>query len=164
MLPEGLLATLAAAAFALAVLALLLVLLLGLRLRTLSRRCRLPSVGNADLDRLLSDELERIEKLGSELGEVAQHVARLDAEGRRAVARVGVVRFNPFEDTGGNQSFALALLDSRADGIVLSSLHSRQQTRIYLKSVRAGAAETALSDEEAEALRRAATGGGASEA
>ena len=72
-----------------------------------------------------------------------------------AFSRVGLVRFNPFEDTGGNQSFALALLDGNGDGFVVSSLHARTGTRLYAKSVSAGASDSALSDEESEALRQA---------
>ena len=74
---------------------------------------------------------------------------------RHAVQRVGLVRYNPFEDTGGNQSFALALLDADANGVVLTSLHSRQATRVYLRTIVAGRCDAALSAEEAEALRQA---------
>ena len=52
--------------------------------------------------------------------------------------RIGLVRFNPFEDTGGNQSFALALLDQAGDGFVVSSLHARAGTRVYGKAVAKG--------------------------
>jgi hypothetical protein len=72
-----------------------------------------------------------------------------------ALSRVGLVRFNPFEDTGGNQSFALAVLDGNGDGFVVSSLHARAGTRLYAKSVSRGASDSALSAEEAEALRQA---------
>jgi len=72
--------------------------------------------------------------------------------------RVGVVRYNPFADTGSNQSFVLALLDAHGNGFVLSSLHSRQATRVFLKSLSAGRAETPLSTEESEAIRRAMSG------
>ena len=70
-------------------------------------------------------------------------------------SRVGLVRFNPFEDTGGNQSFALVLLDGNGDGFVVSSLHARAGTRLYAKAVSRGASDSALSAEEAEALRQA---------
>ena len=70
-----------------------------------------------------------------------------------------MVRFNPFEDTGGNQSFALAILDAQGNGFVVSSLHSRGGTRVYGKTVAGGKAETALSHEEAEALRLALASG-----
>jgi hypothetical protein len=69
--------------------------------------------------------------------------------------RVGLVRYNPFEETGGNQSFALALLDAKGDGIVVSSLHARAGTRVYAKTVAGGQSEAALSDEESEAVRQA---------
>jgi hypothetical protein len=65
------------------------------------------------------------------------------------------VRFNPFEDTGGNQSFALALLDAEGNGWVLSSLHARSGTRVYAKAIREGRADGALSDEEAAAIKQA---------
>ncbi len=72
--------------------------------------------------------------------------------------RLGVVRYNPFQDTGSNQSFVLALLDSKGDGFVLSSLHSRQATRVFLKSLTGGRAEAQLSAEENEAIKRAMSG------
>lgn len=70
-------------------------------------------------------------------------------------ARVGLVRFDAFDDTGGGQSFALALLDEAGDGVVLSSLHSRQASRLYVKDIRRGVADAPLSTEEERALRMA---------
>ncbi len=57
---------------------------------------------------------------------------------RKAIQRTGLVRYNPFEDTGGNQSFAVALLDANGDGVVVSSLHARNGTRIYAKAIAGG--------------------------
>ena len=65
------------------------------------------------------------------------------------------MRYNPFEDTGGNQSFALAMLDAKGDGWILSSLHARQGTRFYAKAVKAGRSETSLSEEEQAAIKQA---------
>ncbi|HYM84386.1 MAG TPA: DUF4446 family protein, partial [Candidatus Dormibacteraeota bacterium] len=67
--------------------------------------------------------------------------------------------YNPFEDTGGNQSFALALLDANLDGFVISSLHARNATRVYAKALARGQASTQLSAEEAEAVRLAMRSG-----
>ncbi len=86
------------------------------------------------------------------MGALEERTAALEADGRHAFKRVGLVRFNPFEDTGGNQSFALALLDADDDGIVVSSLHSRGMTRIYAKAMSHGRPEATLSDEETEAV------------
>jgi hypothetical protein len=79
----------------------------------------------------------------------------LEAAQRKAFQRVGLVRYNPFEETGGNQSFALALLDAAGDGWVLSSLHARSGTRVYAKTIKAGRADVGLSAEETAAITRA---------
>lgn len=150
LIPDSLVGPLAAVALVLALLGLLLGLVLFVRLRRLTRRGRAGSEAGGGLE-LLGD-LRGIE---SQLAAIAGRLERLEGQGRLAVQRVGVVRYNPFEDTGSNQSFALALLDGNNDGLVLSSLHSRQQTRIFLKPIVGGRCETALSDEETEALRKA---------
>ena len=89
---------------------------------------------------------------------LARRLETEEALGRRTIQRVGIVRYNPFDDTGSNQSFVLAMLDAQDDGFVMSSLHSRQQTRVFLKQLARGKAETALSAEENEAIRRASGG------
>jgi hypothetical protein len=149
---QELAAPVAFAALGVALLALLTAVYLLLRMRSVGRR----GGGGAAADGLtleatVAAELERLARLESRLDALAQ-------AGRGAVQHVGVVRYNPFEDTGSNQSFALALLDDRGDGVVISSLHSRQSTRLYLKPISGGRSETALSDEEAEALRQARKG------
>ena len=101
---------------------------------------------------------ERINALAARIDEIDKRLTGAQTQGQRAIQRVGVVRYNPFADTGSNQSFVLAILDARGDGFVLTSLHSRQQTRVFLKSVAAGKAETALSEEENQAIRRATEG------
>jgi Protein of unknown function (DUF4446) len=69
-----------------------------------------------------------------------------------AVSHLGLVRFDAFDDAGGAQSFALALIDDDGDGVVLTSLHSRQATRLYIKAVRRGVADSPLSAEEVRAM------------
>lgn len=72
-----------------------------------------------------------------------------------AITHIGLLRFDAFADAGGGQSFALALLDDQGDGVVLTSLHSRQTTRVYIKDIRRGVADAPLSGEEEQALREA---------
>jgi len=107
------------------------------------------------LDGVLDSHLEKVWAVGRELDELSARSAILEASGRRAIQRVGLVRFNPFEDTGGNQSFALALTDAAGNGFVVSSLHTRTGTRVYAKAIVEGRGDGALSQEETEALRRA---------
>lgn len=73
----------------------------------------------------------------------------------RCVQKFGLVRFDAFPDVGGEQSFALALLDRELNGIVLSNLYGRSDSRVYAKEVTQGRSQHALSAEEQEALRRA---------
>jgi len=104
------------------------------------------------LETVLQAHLATVGRLADEVGSLADRTADLEAEARRSFRRIGLVRFNPFEDTGGNQSFALALLDSEDDGVVVSSLHARGVTRVYAKALSRGRPEATLSDEEAEAV------------
>lgn len=92
------------------------------------------------------------------MDELRKRAEVLESDGRRAVRRVGLVRFNPFEDTGSDQSFAIALLDEVGDGAVITSLHTRGMTRIYAKAIVGGAPEATLSDEEAAAVAAARDG------
>ncbi len=107
------------------------------------------------LEAVLDAHLERVHTVARQVDDVANRTAVLESASRRAFSRVGLVRYNPFEETGGNQSFALALLDANGDGWVLSSLHARSGTRVYAKAISAGRSDAALSDEEAAAIRQA---------
>jgi hypothetical protein len=109
-----------------------------------------------DLAGVLDAHLAKVLAVARRQDALDAHAVVLETQAGRSVQGVGFVRFNTFEDTGGNQSFTLALLDPAGDGVVLNSLHARNQTRLYAKAVRAGAAEGALSEEEAEAIRLAA--------
>jgi hypothetical protein len=104
---------------------------------------------------ILEAHLDKIYAVARDLDEVAGRTAALESVMPTAFQRVGLVRYNPFEDTGGNQSFALAMLDARGDGWILSSLHARTGTRFYAKAVTGGRSELGLSEEEQAAIRQA---------
>jgi len=144
----------AAAALVVAVLA-LVVAIVGSRRRPAAD----PPAGRLDddpsMERYVVAQAERLEALTAAVAVLQGQATAADGGLRHAIAHVGLVRFNPFDDTGGNQSFALALLDANADGVVLSSLHSRAATRVYVKAILSGRAEAPLSEEELAALRDA---------
>lgn len=71
------------------------------------------------------------------------------------IRHTGLVRYNPFADAGGDQSFALALLDDEKSGIVISSLYGREMSRIYAKSIEKGNSKYQLSNEERQAIEKA---------
>lgn len=143
------------AALGIAVLALLLlVAVIARRVVRLDRRLAALTRGEdgASLERVLGKHLERVVALGADVTALERRTDVLEAEGRHALRRVGLVRFNPFEDTGSNQSFALAAVDEDGDGIVVTSLHARGLTRIYAKAIAGWRPEAPLSDEETQAL------------
>lgn len=140
VIPEVMVSSVAVAGIVVGLVALLVAVWAVLSLRRVSRR--LAALESAS-PMAVPVDVDRVNRLASQL--------------ESAIQRVGVVRYNPFEDTGSNQSFVLAMLDARGDGFVLSSLHSRQATRMFLKPVSAGKADAAVSEEEAEAIRIATT-------
>ena len=85
----------------------------------------------ASLQQLLDNHLGKVIEVGTKMEELNGLYETLEVRSRGSLQHVGIVRFNPFEDTGSDQSFAIALLDDRRDGIVLSSLHGRGQTRVF---------------------------------
>lgn len=124
------------------------------RLRSRLRRI-LSDNGGAGLDEVLDGQGKRIEQLASRVDGLNALERELEAMSRLALQKVGVVRFNPFQDSGGDQSFAIALLDQGGTGVVVSSLHGRAETRIFAKQVTNGRSRHALSDEEQQAIRTA---------
>jgi hypothetical protein len=88
--------------------------------------------------------------------DVMQTVVReLELRQNQSFQSVGLVRFNPFTDMGGDQSFALSIVDSYGNGFVLSSLHGRTATRVYAKTVRRGQSTQTVSAEEQAAIDQA---------
>jgi hypothetical protein len=124
------------------------------RLRSRLRRI-LSDNGDTGLDEILAGQATRIEQLSGRLDALNALERELEAAARRALQKVGVVRFNPFQDSGGDQSFAIALLDQGGSGVVVSSLHGRAEMRIFAKQVTNGRSTHSLSDEEQQAIREA---------
>jgi len=92
----------------------------------------------AGLDELLDRQFRRLDTVAERVEALNRLHHELQTLSQRSIQKVGVVRFNPFADTGGDQSFAIALLDADGNGVVLSSLHGRADTRIFAKQVQAG--------------------------
>lgn len=81
---------------------------------------------------------------------------KIQKEGLLHIQKIGLVRFNPFKDTGGDQSFILSLVDGNDTGVIISGLYARSGTRWYAKRVIKGkSSDHELSDEEQKALKEA---------
>lgn len=107
----------------------------------------------------LEDAVSALEKEISELRKTAtksgQEIENINKKLRKSIRGLEVKRFNPFPDQGGNQSFALSMLDENQDGVVLSSLYSRERASIFAKPIKNGKTEYELTEEEREVLDKA---------
>ena len=123
----------------------------------LRRRLRrvLPQGESSGIDEILDRQLKRIDSLTERIDALNKLHHELENLSQRTIQKVAVIRYNPFADTGGDQSFAIALLDSLGNGVVLSSLHSRTDTRVFAKAVQSGRSKYQLSDEEQDAIKKA---------
>jgi hypothetical protein len=115
----------------------------------------MPSGLGKDLEQVLVEQNRSINKLRSDLTTLNEDVQDLTIVNQSNFQKIGFVRFNPFDDAGGNISFTLSLLNGKNDGVVISSLHGREGTRVYAKSVKAGNSESKLTQEESDALTQA---------
>ena len=107
------------------------------------------------LESTLRSHMSRVEEVDHRLGELESEYKRLSITNSLASQKISIVRFNPFGDTGGDQSFSLAVLDAHDSGYVLTSIHGRQGTRVYVKPVDFGKSKYTLSAEEQQALDQA---------
>jgi hypothetical protein len=138
------------------------VFVLGRRLSraTAAYRAILDESTGTTLGDVLNAQASRVESVQQRLAELDGQYAQLESRSRGSLQHIGLVRFNPFEDTGSDQSFAIALLDDERSGIVVSSLHGRDGTRIFAKPIHSGQASHSLSAEEQKALGIASGGVG----
>jgi hypothetical protein len=123
----------------------------------LRRRLRrvLPEGESGGIDEILDRQLKLLGGLSERVDALNKLHHELEALTQRTIQKVAVIRYNPFSDTGGDQSFAIAMLDSLGNGVVLSSLHSRTDTRVFAKPVQSGRSKFQLSDEEQDAIKKA---------
>ncbi len=103
----------------------------------------------------LKEVLVSLKGLEGNIEKIFQEIKKIKEENKFSVQKVGVVRFNPFSEVGGDQSFSIALLDSNNDGLVITSLYSREGNRVYGKPIKNGLSGYTLSKEEKEAINKA---------
>ena len=99
--------------------------------------------------------LEYLKKLDKNVEGLTQDLASFKKASRQNIQKVSVVRFNPFNESGGDQSFSLAVLDTDNNGFVITSLYGRDANRVYAKPVRQGNSTYQLSEEEKKAIAEA---------
>ncbi len=114
-----------------------------------------PKDNSRDIRNKFKEVLDAISGFEKNIQILENRLTGFKKESLANIQKLAVLKYNPYNDTGGDQSFSLALLDGRLDGIVFTSLHSRAGTRIYLKTIKSGKSELELSKEEAQVLSKA---------
>lgn len=110
---------------------------------------------NLSLEKILEGIIKNQEIEAKHIQQLSQNLTGLENRSKEHYQKVCLIRFNPFEDAGGDQSFVIAMLDGLDNGFVISSLHSRSGTRVYAKAVSAGKATAhAFTKEEKEAVEK----------
>jgi hypothetical protein len=107
---------------------------------------------------ILQGQGEQIQRLERAIRSLHGTDKKQQVEIEGSVRNVALLRYDAFEDVGGRLSFSCALLDDQGNGVVLTSINGRQETRVYAKPVTGGVSSHNLSLEEEEAIRRALGG------
>ncbi len=108
-----------------------------------------------DLKKVLEKILLQGELSKKEFEEIKKRIGFLENDGRIHIQKIGLIRFNPFKEMGGDHSFSLAILDGEDSGVVITGLHTRDRTRVYMKAIKKGKSEYELSNDEKKALESA---------
>ncbi|MFA7315403.1 MAG: DUF4446 family protein [Candidatus Paceibacterota bacterium] len=107
-----------------------------------------------DLEEVLSALIVHIKELKEGEKEINKHLTVVDKRLDGTIRRVKTVRFNPFEDAGSNQSFAISFLNDEGDGVIISSLYARDRMSIFAKPIEKGVSDFELSEEEKGVLAK----------
>ena len=106
------------------------------------------------LEDVILEQAKSLKMLDKEIQELYNISNQLNILASRGLHKTGLVRFNPFKDVGGNQSFSIAFLNGKNNGVTISSLYTREGTRIYAKAIKGGVSEThPLTQEEEQAIK-----------
>ncbi|MBI2624891.1 MAG: DUF4446 family protein [Candidatus Nealsonbacteria bacterium] len=107
----------------------------------------------------LKDILGCLNRLENDIREMKENLEAFKKEGRSFLSKTGVVRYNPFREIGGDQSFSIAFLDKDNNGVVVTSLFSKEGNRVYAKPLKNGKSKYSLSKEEEKAIETAVNNG-----
>ena len=133
----------------------------ALKLNYMKKRYRkmMAGVDGANLERMLMGHIDEVKKVVEKNEQIDAENRRIDALLQTAITRVGVVRFRAFDDMGSDLSYAVAMLDSHNNGVILSSIFGREDSRSYVKPIENGNSSYTMTEEEEKALNDAMSKG-----
>ena len=115
-----------------------------------------PSSGERDIRKKFEEVLDEIKQFSGDLDKIKLKISEIEGLGLKHVQRIELLRFNPYDDTGGDQSYSMVFLDGDGSGFVITSLHARSGTRVFAKPVLKGKSEKyKFSQEEEEVVKKA---------
>lgn len=119
-------------------------------------RSLFPKSGERDIRKKFEEIVKSVEDFKGELSDLDSKVEAIKVKGLQHIQRVEFLRFNPYDDTGGNISFTVCFLDNGGSGIVITSLHARSGTRVFGKEILSGKSKKyQLSKEEELVIQNA---------
>ncbi|HWP30504.1 MAG TPA: DUF4446 family protein [Fimbriimonadales bacterium] len=107
------------------------------------------------LEPILIQHFQDMERIATLVSSLERRISKLESKAQRAVSSVGVVRYNAFQEIGGEQSFALALQNELRDGVVINCITGRESVRFFCKPIENGKCEVGLTPEEEAAIELA---------
>ena len=143
--------------FSIVIFEFILITLLGIRIFSLSRFVKelFGKREGKDIDQVLEKYVKSVKKYFNDIEELKDFSHELYKMAEKSIQKIGFVRFNPFGDVGGDQSFCIALLNLKNSGIVITSMFGRDGTRIYSKQIVNSQSQYHLADEEKKAIEDA---------
>ncbi|HPR84253.1 MAG TPA: DUF4446 family protein [Candidatus Paceibacterota bacterium] len=107
-----------------------------------------------NMESLIAEVTKKTKELEEERKKTELQISSIDKRLAQSIRNIETVRFNPFPQAGGNQSFAISLLNDEGNGVVISSLYSRDRTSLFAKPIKAGQSEFELTKEEKNVLKK----------
>lgn len=137
----------------------LIIIILGIFIGKINHRITQLTQGKTatDLESIIIENNTLILDLKNKIKNQETQILDLKKEAMNSIQNIGIIRFNPFKETGGNQSFAMALTDKKKNGVVLSSLYTRDRVNVFAKPILNGASEYTLTNEEQSAITQSHT-------
>jgi len=102
-----------------------------------------------------SQATEYVRRLEEKIERLEEEFKKEKNKNRMAFKKIGLIRYNPFREKGGDQSFSLALLDEEDKGFALTAIYTHEGVRVFAKPIIKGESQYQLSDEEREAIKKA---------
>jgi len=138
-------------------LALIIFISINIKLAKMNKRYSkmMKGMEGANIEQLLLAHIEEVQQTVRKVDSLANDCQRLESISKECVQKVGIIRFNAFENMGSDLSFAIALLDYQNNGVIVSSIYSRSECHTYAKPIIAGNSSYFLTEEEKQALVQA---------